>query len=373
VPRTRRGRGHRDVAPRAEEDPRLARRAPSVTGPAGDGSVADAVWAGVRPEDVGLELLAQRRAEAGEVDQLDGEPPAQDTTAQQASAEAGDVDQSDGEPSAEETVSGQTETSRHGPQSPADKRMISKNALQDAFFAQHFHTIVGDEIADIAVFEEYLGGLLDTFHPVTFLDKARVHRLALLCFKRDQILEDAETGERKRSVLRHRRAVRFGSTRSLAELMEKDPPAVMRRSDGVAYIVAELEAVVDAVETMANSAEAAATVEVFERRFGAALRLFEEKVVPNVPASLHGNVSAMAFDDLRAALRCRRQLLTIEESRLRDEEAQLAAAELARRRVPQGKHFDRIARALRETNREIARLERDLAHVRGNVFGLRGR
>jgi len=57
--------------------------------------------------------------------------------------------------------------------------------------------------------------------------------------------------------------------------------------------------------------------------------------------------------------------MQVEESRLRDEEAKLATAEETRRGVPHGKHFEKIARAAREVNREIRRLEWDLAPLRG--------
>jgi hypothetical protein len=418
VPRTRRGRGHRDVASRAEEDPRLARRAPSVTRPAGDGSVADAVWAGVRPEDIGLDLLAaesaQRRAEAaeldqldgepsaeeatadqmsaeaaeldqldgepsaedtnaaqssaeaGEVDQVDGEPPAQDATSDQPRAEAGDVDQSEGEPSAEETVSSQTGTSRHGPQDPADKRKVSKNALRDGFFAQQFHTIVGDDPLAIAVFEEYLESARDTYHPVAPADKLRVYRLALLYYKRDEILECAETAERTRSVLRHRRAVRFAPVVSIAELLEKDRAALLRRSDGVGYVIAVLEDTLQAVQTATTSAAAVEAVELFEQWFGAVLQPCEEKLAPGMPGLARPDLPAATTEELMRWLRCRRLVLETEESTLRDEEAKLAAAEETRRRVPHGKHFETIARAAREVNREIRRLEWDLAPLRGS-------
>jgi hypothetical protein len=366
VSQQRRGRSRREAADKNPEARGVRSGASSVTRPAGDGSVADAVWAGVRPEDVGLELLAQRRAEAGEVDQLDGEPPAQDTTSDQPRAEAGDADQSDGEPSAEEAVSGQTTTSRRGPQTPADKRKVSKHALRDGFFAQQFHTIVGDDPLAIAAFEEYLESARDTYHPVAPADELRVYRLALLYYKRDEILECAETAERTRSVLRHRRAVRFAPVVSIAELLEKDRAALLRRSDGVGYVIAVLEDTLQAVQTAATSAAAVEAVELFEQWFGAVLQPWEEKLAPGLPGLARPDLPGATTEELMRWLRCRRLVLETEESTLRDEEAKLAAAAETRRRVPHGKHFETIARAAREVNREIRRLEWDLAPLRSS-------
>jgi len=345
APRARRRRTRAEAVAQKPQDAGFVMPAPIASKPVGDGSLADAVWAGVTPEEIELEARAAESA---------GTAP-----------EAVEIGESDGEPPAEDTAADETGTSGQGRQDQAAKRKVSKNSLQDGFFAQQYHTIVGDDPLDVDVFQRYLEGTIDTYHPVAFVDKERVRRLALLYFKRGEILERAESGERRRSVLRHRRSVRFAPVMSIDELMDKDRPAIMRRSDGVAYVIAVLEGTLQSVEAATTSAAAVEAVELFEHWFGAVLQPWEQKIAPSMPGLQHPNVPTTAPEELLAWLRCRLQALQVEESRLRDEEAKLATAEEARRGVPHGKHFEKIARAAREVNREIRRLEWDLAPLRG--------
>src|SRR5439155_8906833 len=121
----------------------------------------------------------------------------------------------------------------------------------------------------------------------------------------------------------HRRSVRFAPVMSVHELMDKDRPAIMRRSDGVAYVIAVLEETIQSVETATTPAEAVAAVELFEQWFGVVLQPWEEKIAPSMPGLQHPAVPTTAPEELIAWLRCRLQALRIEEPRLRNEEAKL--------------------------------------------------
>jgi len=257
-----------------------------------------------------------------------------------------------------------THTSRRG----APK--LNKNALRHAFFSQLYENIVGNDPIAKAAVDDYLEMAIDTFHPGDPIAEGKARRLALMYYKRDQILECAETGERTCSVLRYRRSTRFKPFVSIAELMDKDRAAILRRSDGVAYVIATLEETLYAVGTAMTVDKVVTAVELFEQAFGAVLEAFEAKLAAGLPGLRHGEVSEMAIGDVVRWLRCRLHVLRAEELSLREEERTLAASEEARRRVAGTKHADRIARALREVNNEIRRLERDLEQQRrGRFFG----
>jgi len=344
--RARRARGRDEAVGDKREASGFVRPAPIATKAAGDGSLADAVWAGVLPEEIELEVRAAESAES--------------------STDAGQAEQLDGELPADSTAADETGSSGQGPQDPAAKHKVSKNSLQEGFFAQQYHTLVGDDPVANATYDEYLQGIIDTFHPLAFVDVERARRLALLYFKRAEILECAESAERQRSVLRHRRAERFAPVVSIDDLMEKDRAALMRRSDGVRRVIADLEETLQSVETATTPAAAVEAVELFEQSFGAVLQAWEPKIAPDMPGLAHPDLSVTAPEELLPWVRCRLHVLKMEESRLCDEETKLAAAEEARRRVPHGKHAEKIARAAREVNREIRRLEWDLGFLRGS-------
>jgi hypothetical protein len=212
------------------------------------------------------------------------------------------------------------------------------------------------------VHEDILNGLMTMYSPVNFVDKMRVRQLASLYFKRSEMLQCAEKAETTRSVLRHRRAVRF-KTPPLppAEALEKDPASLQRRSDGVEYLVDRLEALREDITQMNTPAEVLAAVRALAATLKPALPVFEADV-----AELTESTAVIPIVKHHVIL------LKSEAHTLVNEEIVLRNAEEARRRVPHGKHYERIMRAMRETNREIKHLEWCLAPLR-SPFGAKAR
>src|SRR5262249_54941448 len=197
--------------------------------------------------------------------------------------------------------------------------------------------IVGRDIASGVVYEEIRDGLMTMYGPVNFLDKLRVRRLAALHFKRSELLERAEAGETSRSVLRHRRAVRFASPAlPAAEVLENDAAALGRRSDGVEYLITWLEALMKDIRPMKTAAEVLAAAQVCATKLRSALPAFHADVADPLTRA-----------DVIATTRRHLMLLKAEAQRLASEERALSAAEEARRGVPHGKHYERIMRATR--------------------------
>src|SRR5262249_9744219 len=249
-----------------------------------------------------------------------------------------------------------------GPVTPEGKRKVTRNSLEDGFFAQQEDNIVGGNSASGVVYEEIRDGLMTMSGPVNFLDKLRVRRLAALHFKRSELLERAEAGETSRSVLRYRRAVRFATPAlPAAEGLENDAAALGRRSDGVEYLSARLQGLMEDIRPMKTAAEVLAAAQVCAAKLRSARPAFHADVA-----------EAMTRADVIATTRRHLMLLKAEAQRLASEERALSDAEEARRGVPRGKHYERIMRAMRETNGEINRLEWCLAPLR-SPFGAKAR
>ena len=217
-----------------------------------------------------------------------------------------------------------------GPVTPEGKKKVSRNALEQGFFAQQDDNIIGMDIASRTVYDDILNGLMTMYSPINFLDEVRIRRLAALLFKRSQLLDRAEAGETTRSVLRYRRATRFAEPPTPPhELLEKDPAALQRRSDGVEYLVDVLEALIERMAEMKTEDDVVTAVQAAAARLNSAR------------PSFHADVTGLLERSAVLAVITRHVLiLKAEATRLANEERALRAAEEARRLVPRGKHYD---------------------------------
>ena len=249
-----------------------------------------------------------------------------------------------------------------GPVTPEGKGRITQNALDHGFFAQQKDHLVAPGASEELAYDDIVEGLMRTYRPANFVDQGRVYRLALLLYKRSQLLEPAEAGERTRSLMRHRRAVRFATPpMAPAELLGKDPLALRRRRDGVEYLADQLEELRTTIATMKSPADMLAAAQPVAGKLQAVLPSFQEDVAQSRTKA-----------DITRAVTAQHMQLNFDAQRLRDEEIALAGAEEARRLVPGSKHADKIMRAMREVNREIKYLEWCLSLLY-SPFGRRGR
>jgi hypothetical protein len=248
-----------------------------------------------------------------------------------------------------------------GPVTPEGKKTITRNALVDGFFAEQRDHVVGSKVASLEIYDEILEGLKETYRPQNFVDKGRVNRLALLHFKRSCLIDRAENGAVTRSVLGYARARRFATpTISPAELLEKDPAALHQRSDGLFYLAEQFEDLVGEIDAIKTAEQVSTAVRVVAGKLREALPEFDALVS-----------QSMMRKELIAVVKQQYTLLKAQAEVLQREEWNLSTSETELRYIPRGKHYERIMRATRETNSEIARLEKSLARLHG-PFGRRG-
>jgi hypothetical protein len=249
-----------------------------------------------------------------------------------------------------------------GPETPEGKRKITRNALVHSFFAEQKDHVVASDVEDQLAYDEIVAGLMHTYAPQNFVDTQRLYRLALLYYKRFYVLDRADAGEMKRSLIERRRAVRFAPAPVPPdELIQRDPAALRRRPDGVEFLIGVLEQVLRVITPM----EAAEALRM--------MHTLAAELKPALPVHFYEDLaSTRTKESAIAAVTHYIPYLQADAHNLRQDELALDAAMNAISRVPAGKHYDRIMRARRENTREIEKLEWTLAPLR-SPFGAKAR
>jgi hypothetical protein len=240
------------------------------------------------------------------------------------------------------------------PKAETPAKGVTRNALQDGFFAELEDNIVSLKGSDVLAFKELLAGLLESYRPVAFIDKLRVRRLALLHYRLAWLIDRADAAAVKGGLLRYRRAQRLAPQVPVQELLEKTPAALLQTSAGIQYLLDLMEPVVTAVADLTHDAEVITAVQEFAGQVYGALPGFYDVV----------NAPGVTKAEVLAALDANRAHLELEVQVLAHEEYQLADTGAAIRLVPGSKRYQTILRAARATMREIRYLEWTLAQTR---------